>query len=212
MQVRTTALAALVAAAISSAAVSSAGAQIIYDNGSTDSLNGNEMTQWFQAEDFSLGAAANIGRVQFWAGEFTAFGGFQGSVSYAFHADNGGVPGATLFSGTVVPTTRTFIGTASWGGDEYFYEFNVSANLGPGNYWLALHNGPTNFTTRTEMYWSTTSFNATLPGMEDQDPFGDGGWFSNGQEHAFVLLAPVPEPSSIALLGVGGLLALRRRR
>ena len=39
---------------------------IIYDNGGPDQQNGNEMTEWIQAEDFNLSADSTLTSVNFW--------------------------------------------------------------------------------------------------------------------------------------------------
>lgn len=43
----------------------------IFNNALPNAGNGNEMTQWSQAEDFTLTQAANITGIRFWAFQLT---------------------------------------------------------------------------------------------------------------------------------------------
>lgn len=204
----------LAAATLLAAAPAVASAQVVYDNGSPNGVSGNEMTEWIQAEDFTLGATTDIGGIRFW--DVQGSPGYGGSISWFIFGNAGGVPGATLFQGIATPT-RTAQGTGVNGMARFQNDFAVMLSLGPGTYWLGLHNGPTTTTTRQEFYWETTNGNATATGREDQTPFGDNGWSSNGQEHAFQLMGTqttVPEPATVVLMATGlvGIGAAARRR
>jgi hypothetical protein len=193
---------------------------VVYDNGAPNLLGGNEMTNWIQAEDFTLGATTTITDVHFWSLEGP--NAFTGTIQYAFYADAGGTPnlGAPAFGGfaaganlTRSCTGRTFAGLA-----ECEYSFDVTAfnALAGVTYWLGLHNGPLTTTTRLEFYWETTANNATARGEEDILPPAGNGWFNNAAEHAFQLTGnnAVPEPATIALLGLSlaGIGFFSRRR
>jgi hypothetical protein len=165
---------------------------IIYDNGGPNQQNGNEMTEWIQAEDFNLSADSTLTIVNFWDIEVPGGAAYQGEIDWTLYADAGGMPGAAFASGAAVggDVTRTFIQCCVLGlYDEYSNSFNISPGVpltAGTTYWLGLHNGPLTFTTRSEFYWETTNFNGTFAGHEDQAPF-DGVWFDNAEEHAFNL-------------------------
>ena len=165
---------------------------LIYDNGGPDQLNGNEMTEWLQAEDFTLSADSTLTSVNFWDIEATRGASYQGEIDWVLYADAGGQPGASFASGAAVgaAVTRTFIQSCVLG---FYDEYSLSFNISPGvpltagtTYWLGLHNGPLTFTTYSSFYWETTAFNGTYTGLEDDAPF-DGGWADNFNEHAFNL-------------------------
>lgn len=193
-------------------------ADTLYDNGPPNAANGNEMTFWIQAEEFILASDSVLTDIRFWAFGFREPGSYQGSIVWSIYANTPGGPGALLHRATVVPT-RTFRAPTPFGGGSFQHDFSVGEiPLGAGTYWLGLHNGPLTRTVRDDYYWETTVPNATRRGHEDVNPFDVGGWFNNGQEHAFILFGrgagpSAPEPSSVVLLG-SSLIALgflRRR-
>jgi hypothetical protein len=165
---------------------------IIYDNGGPDQQNGNEMTEWIQAEDFTLTADSTLTSVNFWDIEEPGGGAYQGEIDWVLYTDAGGQPGAAFASGAAVgaAVTRTFIQCCVLGTfDEYSLSFNISPGIpltAGTTYWLGLHNGPLAFTNYSFFYWETTAFNGTYTGHEDDAPF-DGAWLDNLMEHAFNL-------------------------
>jgi hypothetical protein len=189
----------------------------VIDNGPPNTTSGNEMTEWIQAEDFTLGAGATITSVRFWA--FSLGTGYNGSIVWQIYANNAGTPnvGSILASGTVTPVPLDLgAGTACCGADSLQIDFSTGGvALAAGTYWLGLHNGPLSHSPRDEFYWQTTAANGTLAGHEDITPFGDS-FSSNGAEHAFQLFSgqAVPEPATSVLLGLGilALASLRVRR
>jgi hypothetical protein len=201
---KTSFLATVVAISLIAFAPLRAHGQIIYDNGPPNQQNGNEMTQWIQAEDFMLTSPANLTSVHFWDIEDPAGGIYQGEINWGLYTDAGGSPGTLFASGDATAVTRIFIQHNVLGFyDEYSDDFNIApVALAAGTrYWLALHNGPLTTQFRANFYWETTNSNGTPTGHELIAPF-NGGWSDNGQEHAFYL-DTVPEPSTCILLGLG---------
>jgi hypothetical protein len=192
-------------------------AGIIYNNGGPNQQNGNEMTNWIQAENFMLGSTNTITDVHFWTIEDPNANGFAGSIWYGIYDDIGGQPGNLVGGGGFATLDgRTFVQGGILGHfDEYAYDLTISpfVALAGTNYWLALHNGLLSNTARAEVYWEWTNPNATATGQEMFLP--GTTWSGNGGEHAFYLTgANVPDPgSSLLLLGMGlvGLRAWKKR-
>jgi hypothetical protein len=190
---------------------SAGGTGSIYDNGAPDHVSANNLGFAWQADDFSLSAGASISGINFWSLE--AAGAYRGSISWSIVGDKGGKPtGTVLASATESGVNRSKLGT-SLGLDEFFntFSFGTPLTLGPGTYWLVLHNGPFgNLDDPNEFLWETSAANYTMGGMESFD--GGASWTGNFNEHAFQVSA-VPEPASVLLLTTGMLMvgALRRR-
>jgi len=192
-------------------------ANIVYNNGGPNQQNGNEMTEWIQTEDFTLGSTQTITDIHFWDIDENTY---LGSISWWITGDNLGNPdfGNILASGSA-NAARAATGNCVAFGCEFTNDWNISPlTLAPGLYHLALHNGDVAVTDREEFYWETTNPNGTTTGLECNLQNGAcyNNWFNNGQEHAFYLTGgtTTPEPGTLALLGssVVGLAGVLRRK
>ncbi len=166
------------------------------------------MTEFIQAEDFTLPTTTLITDVHFWTLEDLEEDGFSGAIDYFIYADSGGLPGAVLASGVGAGLTHVATGNVVGG---FFTEFALGLNITPflavggTTYFLGLHNGPLANTGDAAVSWETTNNNATLRGRQFDLQNPGLGWVSNENEHAFNLtndFAVVPEPTSMALLGI----------
>ncbi len=183
----------------------------VYDNGGPDFQNGNEMTQWLQTEDFVLNASANVTGATFVLLN-TLVGSnnsnWDGSLQWYIFDTNGGIPGSVIATGNAQNIQISFNSTGFWDFYDVSFNFGQSVALNSGTtYHFGLHMAA-DYNSRDELYWASTANNATQTGWES-----DGGtmnnWSNNGVEHAFTL---VPAPGAMALLGLGAVAGLRRRR
>ncbi|MGZ3184078.1 MAG: choice-of-anchor R domain-containing protein [Telluria sp.] len=183
---------------------------LVYDNGLPDHQSGNNLGFAWQAEDFSVGTAATVGRIRFWTLE--APGAYRGRISWEIRADAGGAPGSTVLGQGTNPFVDRLAQGAVLGLGEYrnAFDLNIPLDLQPGTYWLVLHNGsPNELNDPNEFLWETTAPNGTVRGMES---FDGTHYSSNFNEHAFAITAvPEPLPATTLALGLGVLWSLRRR-
>lgn len=220
----------LAALAFVLAAPAPARSGLIYDNGQvafSANAAGFEMTRDIDADNFAFSGTHTITSVRFWDFELLNHAGFQGNVSWFIYTDGGGIPGTLLASGTAAPTSRVDLGfvPSNVSAELYRTDFSVgSVVLGPGTYWLGLHNGPLTSTDgNTGMFWAGVdpNFQAVKPPPYRSFDLTTGGpWGANFQlDMAFQLsgddvTTAAPEPSSLALgvMAAVGLAAARWRR
>ncbi len=196
-------------------------AGVLWDNGDTNGANGVSHLgdpRRTILEDFTVGDAAgwsldSFTTVQIWvsgAGPGTATG-----YELTFWSDLNGAPDAPFATANVtgfseVDTLRDGFGRSEMG---YTVDFDPIV-LGQGDYWVEMHVlGPENSfqmvrdlpAQGSQLWVNYDDLGGLLPGS---DIFG-------GVEYhvAFTLGGDVvPAPASLALLGLGGLAAIRRRR
>jgi hypothetical protein len=185
----------------------------IFDNGTPDNLDGHALTDFLQADNFTVGSPSNLVSIRFWNLEASP-ADYSGSIFWAIYSNNAGVPGSQLFSGSAAPT-RTAAGTAL-GFNQFQNDFNISVNnILAGVYWLVLHNGdPATNTTFTDYYWATSAAGVGDGQQKSLSP-PDIAWSTNSSEHAFAIFGDaagaVPEPGALGLVVVGlGLLLARK--
>jgi len=201
----------------------------IYNNGSPNQADAENMTSFIAADDFQLSSAATLTGITFWSSAdvdpFTSQ--FSGVIGWGIFSSGGGIPGTLLASGFDSQPTLIDTGVQIFGTEEY--EISValpSVGLTSGTYWLGLHEG--DFGTPddgTPIYWDTTASQTGSVPMVTSDLTGVSGWFPGLAETnldlAFELsgnpggsvLAPEPTLTwpMLMLLGLGWFW-LRRRR
>lgn len=178
-----------------------------FEGGNADFENGNEFSQWLQAEDFILAADNELKAAEY---DWLQIGSWNGTAQWWIFNDAGGSPGGVVANGAASNIVTTNLGIVN-GFQFWNTDFSFGANVpvtGGTKYWLGLHQG-TGFAARTDVYWATTNAGFGSTGREQAG--GVGGWNDNGEQHAFSLRG-VPEPATAGLLVLGGLAAMRRRR
>lgn len=166
------------------------------------------------ADNFSLGTASTIHQVVFWGSSENVFTPGLGNFTQ-FHVQIYNASFSSLFSAFVPVAALTPVATGnvnSAGGQEHRFTYNTAITLGAGSYWLhvgAIYSNPVN----DAFIWSSANGNGIsafkdLSGMGPWTP-----WPNGGLDQAFELRGDVvPEPASLAALGLGALALLRRRR
>ncbi len=210
------------------AAGMSAQAGLIFDNGAPSVSGSRDIGLFRTADDFILGSAQTVAAVQFaysWTNPWVAdpVENFSGTITYAIYDDSAGSIGSLITSGMVSGLASTFTGIMVPGSNAKInltkFDLVSAVALGPGTYWLELHEGPTLSTDDgTGIGWTLVS--------------GDGGNAKQGltanglpvnnvhNELSFQLYdtafgaTEVPEPGTVVLMAVGmaALLGLSRRR
>lgn len=199
---------------------------ILYDNGPPQLELvglGASLGRQLAADDFTLTTTATLTSVRFWSYEPRDFQVFAGSFAWTIYGAGSGPffgpePGEKLARGTAVPTTRVATGVTAVEDlmtfDQYAYEFELGPlTLGPGTYWLGLHNGPLDEATNFHFWWAQAAGNGTPTSKGDTFPFEDLNsagriWGDTGGQLAFQIrgaVAAVPEPGTFAL-AAGGVL------
>jgi hypothetical protein len=96
----------LIAALAGAILATSAQADVIYDNGTPGSgdLDGNDATQWVQAEDFTLAAGGTVTGAGVYIAGINGIGNWDGNFTYYLFETNGSNPGSVLQTGGVSVT------------------------------------------------------------------------------------------------------------
>ncbi len=188
--------------------VGTANAGIIYENGSASQLGtmgGNNPFSYqdkFIAMDFTLNDSTYLDGALFNAyttGNTLPVTGVQVKI----YANNSGAVGSELYSDILGIDSVAMTGTSS---GYTLNNYGVALDdwyLDAGSYWLGLQVDPAQW----DMHWSTVS-SVGYGGLLGDNAGNPGSYTSYGSEHYFQLtgndtIGAVPEPSSIALLGLG---------
>jgi PEP-CTERM motif len=200
-------------------------ATTIYNNGSPNQASADELSDVLVAEDFPVASAATLTNLEFW--DIEGPSAYNGSISWFLYNSVAGLPGTVLAQGSASTagqiTRAATVNTNVLGFAEFDDVINLTASLttgslavGPGTYWIGLHNGDiSNISPVQDFYWETTDNNTTTFGVFD-DLTNSPSWDTTSQEHAFNisgdLSVATPEPGTVALLaaGIAGLALLKK--
>jgi hypothetical protein len=136
----------------------------------------------------------------------------DGTITIEVRDDTGNGPGDIIASSRG-EYTAMFLDMQYFGRDDYDYWIEgLDIQLGAGTYWFTIRNEAG--TGSGTNYWMTSDGGPDGPGSSTGFFSLDGGgsWQEEGAgwHHAFQVTG-VPEPSTCLLLGIGGLVLLRRR-
>ena len=154
-------------------------ADVIFDNGVSNQDDGWEMTQFYEADDFSIAERTQLSGFKFW--NYARTGYFTGTITWEIYADIGGSPAHLVANGASSASTHTPTGFSLFGLlFEAVTTFDVPpVTLDPGTYWLALHNGPRQHVTRG-MFWAPTGKKRSSgTPSRSREALSDGTWYSN---------------------------------
>ena len=179
-------------------------ADVVFDNGASNREDGWEMTEYFEADDFVVANPTLVSGVKFW--NYAKTGAFTGSITWELYTKSPNGPGQLVASGTSAPSSHTPTGFVLFGVlHEAVTTFDiVPVLLEPGTYWLALHNGPRQHTTRG-MFWAPTTKKASSGSPSySRGALSTGAWYPNVfeglppdlafQVFGTVVAAPTPTP------------------
>ncbi len=195
-----------------------ASAQVVVDGGAPNGATGwNIYDDNRAATSFTIGSTISFDDIRFW-GILPDVPVYTPTIYWEILDQSvSGLPGTVVLSGNASATgvfrAAIIAGLSS-------YQFDVAAgaqSLGPGSYWLALHDGPVDasgFTGSTLLWESTDAGQYTLQTFtvtDDWDPIADEGLAFQLRNSS---VAVTPEPSTIVLAATGllGIAGVRRRR
>lgn len=203
---------------------------LIYDNGSFSAgISAINITSSSCADDFVFGSTQTFDSARVWIsdnfGVATLLDGFSGTLSWEIYSNNAGTnkPNSPVLSGTVsgAGLSLTDTGVDAFGRRIFQADFSLgSQSLGAGTYWFRIkENGLSDSADASSVFWepsgASTGFQAQGSGTVVNP--ATGSWFNTSSANrAFQLYAAsggtAPEPGSLALLALGGVVVLTKRR
>ncbi len=163
------------------------------------------------ADNFVSEASWSLEYISFWGGYFPINTPVVDSFTIEFYADVAGLPGGTaVHTTTLTNLVRTDTGIDIFGVDEYRYDADFAApvNLGAGTFWISITNN-TGFGANGSWFWETSSGGGN---SSSWSPDGGTTWNVQPNGLSMILGGVIPAPGAIALLGLAGIAAPRRRR
>jgi hypothetical protein len=194
-------------------------AQIVHNNGAPNGQAGFDIFNDFRAaDDFTVTGSLGFDLIRFW-GLLPAGSTYAPTIFWQILTDAGGVPGSSAVASGSVLAQSTLRTALPVGFDSWQFDLAIGPQiLGPGIFWLALHDGAIGDITDSSLLWEVTGSQIGSQFAVDFIPANDwtGNW---GGDLAFQLestpqITATPEPATMALVGTGlfGLAAARRRR
>ncbi|MEZ5313619.1 MAG: hypothetical protein R2862_08200 [Thermoanaerobaculia bacterium] len=171
------------------------------------------------AEDFVLAADATIGQIVMWGGYFPGnqIPNPADSFTVIFHSDSASLPGGSVASETLVPTSAVTTGVTLFGVSELEIVFDITpVALTAGTYWVEIFTNSTG--TTDQFFWEVGNLDGTNGRLNNAFSFSAPGaaWNTgNPVADVAVVLCPaavvvVPDESILAIptLGTIGLVTM----
>jgi hypothetical protein len=189
-------------------------AAIIYDNGGPNLDSGFAIWETFAAaDDFTLEDNTDVVGVGFYFQDMLNLVDWSQDFNYAIYANDGGLLGALLASGSAQDVSAVDSGMPWCCGDEttpnaFLITFNLESAFGAAGgttYWLELRN--------SLGFWITADPNGTNVARYNGSS-AESELAFHLTDHAFTAGSHVPEPATIGIVGLGvlALPLLRRSR
>jgi hypothetical protein len=203
-----------VAAVVVAGLTNAAFADIIWDqqpnqNGLLWADSSGDNPDQRMADAFDVSADTSITGICFWGAYVFDNVAVADNFTINFYADDSGAVGDLVHTSTLANETRTDTGVDIFGRfDEYKYDADLTDKFSAatGNYWVSVTNDTGGGATGQSWAWES----GLGPGSAAFS--GDGGatWFGLGDE-SMAFQIKTPAPGALALLGIAGFAARRRR-
>jgi len=169
----------------------------LHDQSDLDPAAGVDLTATAAANDFALGASTRLDFVAVWLlddplspDDDGQLGAFSGTLGWAILDDDGGQPGAVLYSGADAAPALSDTGLDAGGADlvRVLLGFGEPLTLPAGAYWLALDEGAWGSPgDGSPVRWVAAVAAAGAPAATAAPEVAPGPWSSASVETAFVL-------------------------